>query len=159
MIDIAWRAGGCRCDAGRVLEDVRVNDRLTIPAAELAWRFSRSSGPGGQGVNTTDSRVELSWDVAGSPLLPPTLKERALSRLGARLVQGVLTVTASEHRSQLRYREAAADRLASLVASAIAPPPRSRRPTRPTKGSVERRIADKKRRGETKRNRRSYPGE
>ena len=159
MIDIAWRSSGDRCDAGRVLEDVRVNDRLTIPAAELAWRFSRSSGPGGQGVNTTDSRVELSWDVAGSPLLPPTLKERALGRLGPRLVHGVLTVTASEHRSQLRNREAAADRLASLVASAVAPPPRARRATRPTKGSVERRIADKKRRGVTKRNRRSDPGE
>jgi len=142
-----------------VLEDVRVNDRLTIPAAELAWRFSRAGGPGGQGVNTTDSRVELSWDVAGSPLLPPTLKERALGRLGARLVHGVLTITASEHRSQLRNREAAADRLASLIASAIAPPPRARRATRPTKGSVERRIADKKRRGATKRNRRPDPGD
>ena len=142
-----------------MLEDVRVNDRLTIPAAELAWRFSRAGGPGGQGVNTTDSRVELSWDVAGSPLLPPTLKERALGRLGARLVHGVLTITASEHRSQLRNREAAADRLASLIASAIAPPPRARRATRPTKGSVERRIADKKRRGATKRNRRPDPGD
>ncbi|WP_236028747.1 alternative ribosome rescue aminoacyl-tRNA hydrolase ArfB [Actinoplanes lichenicola] len=142
---------------GGVVDDVRVNDRLTIPAAELAWRFSRSSGPGGQGVNTTDSRVELSWDLAGSALLPPMLKERAAERLGARLVQGVLTVTASEHRSQLRNREAAAARLAGLVASAIAAPPRVRRATRPSKGSVERRIAEKKRRGETKRNRRSYP--
>ena len=142
---------------GGVLEDVRVNDRLTIPAAELAWRFSRSSGPGGQGVNTTDSRVELSWDLAGSPLLPPMLKERAIERLGSRLAQGILTVTASEHRSQLRNREAAAARLAGLIASAIAPPPRTRRATRPTKGSVERRIATKKRRGETKKNRRSFP--
>jgi ribosome-associated protein len=142
---------------GGVLDDVRVNDRLTIPAAELAWRFSRSSGPGGQGVNTTDSRVELSWDLAGSSLLPPALKERAVGRLGSRLVQGVLTVTASEHRSQLRNREAAAARLAALVASAIAPPPRVRRATRPSKGAVERRIADKKRRGETKRNRRGFP--
>ncbi|MEV6350699.1 alternative ribosome rescue aminoacyl-tRNA hydrolase ArfB [Actinoplanes sp. NPDC051851] len=142
---------------GRVLEDVRVNDRLTIPAAELAWRFSRSGGPGGQGVNTTDSRVELSWDLGGSDLLPPSLKERALGRLGARLVSGVLTVTASEHRSQLRNREAAAARLGNLVASAVAPPPRARRATRPTKGSVERRIADKKRRGQIKQNRRDYP--
>jgi ribosome-associated protein len=140
-----------------VSDDVRVSDRLTIPAAELAWRFSRSSGPGGQGVNTTDSRVELSWDLLGSQLLPPAHKERAVERLGNRLVQGVLTVTASEHRSQLRNREAAAARLAGLVASAIAPPPRVRRATRPTKGSVERRIASKKRRGETKRNRRGNP--
>jgi ribosome-associated protein len=144
---------------GGVLEDIRVNDRLTIPAAEVAWRFSRSSGPGGQGVNTTDSRVELSWDLTGSPSLPTALKERAVERLGHRLVNGVLTVTASEHRSQLRNREAAATRLAGLVASAIAAPPRVRRATRPSRGSVERRIAQKKRRGETKRNRRSDPGD
>ena len=137
-----------------VMEEVRVNERLTIPAAELAWRFSRSSGPGGQGVNTTDSRVELSWDLTGSPLLPDSLKERAVERLGARLVQGVLTVTASEHRSQLRNREAAAARLSSLVAGAIAAPPRSRRATRPSRGSVERRIAEKKRRGQIKKGRR-----
>jgi ribosome-associated protein len=137
-----------------VSDDVRVSDRLTIPAVELAWRFSRSSGPGGQGVNTTDSRVELSWDLLGSQLLPAALKERAVERLGHRLVQGVLTVTASEHRSQLRNREAAAARLSGLVASAIAPPPRVRRATRPSKGSVERRISAKKRRGAIKRNRR-----
>ena len=136
-------------------DDVRVSDRLTIPAAELAWRFSRSSGPGGQGVNTTDSRVELSWDVAGSPMLPAVLRQRALERLGPRLVNGVLTIPASEHRSQLRNREAAAARLASLVAAAIAPPPQSRRATRPSRGSVERRIAAKKRRSQTKQNRRA----
>ena len=137
-----------------VLEDLRVTDRLTIPAAELAWRFSRSSGPGGQGVNTTDSRVELSWDVAASGALSPFLKERAVERLGRRLVDGVLTIAASEHRSQLRNREAAGARLVALVAAAIAPPPRSRRPTRPSRGAVERRIADKKRRGQIKRGRR-----
>ncbi|WP_250001822.1 alternative ribosome rescue aminoacyl-tRNA hydrolase ArfB [Actinoplanes sp. M2I2] len=142
-----------------MVDDVRVNERLIIPAAELAWRFSRASGPGGQGVNTTDSRVELSWDLAGSALLPPMLKERAAGRLGHRLVHGVLTVTASEHRSQLRNREAAAARLAGLVASAIASPPRVRRATRPSRGAVERRIAEKKRRGETKRNRRPGPGD
>jgi len=140
-----------------VVEDVWVNDRLTIPAAELAWRFSRASGPGGQGVNTTDSRVELSWDLAGSPSLPPVLRERAVGRLGGRLVNGVLTITASEHRSQLRNREAAAARLGGIVAAAVAAPPRVRRATKPSKGAVERRIADKKRRGETKRNRRGFP--
>jgi ribosome-associated protein len=142
---------------GSVPDDVRVNDRLTIPAAELSWRFSRSSGPGGQGVNTTDSRVELSWDLAGSEMLPPALRDRAIERLGDRLVRGVLTVTASEHRSQLRNREAAAARLAGIVAGAIAPPPRVRRPTRPSRGAVERRLAEKKRRGETKRSRRTFP--
>jgi ribosome-associated protein len=144
---------------GGVPDDVRVNDRLTIPAAELSWRFSRSSGPGGQGVNTSDSRVELSWDLAGSETLPPALRERAVERLRNRLVNGVLTVTASEHRSQLRNREAAAARLAGIVAGAIAPPPRVRRPTRPSRGAVERRIAEKKRRGEIKRNRRASPGD
>ncbi|KHD75494.1 alternative ribosome rescue aminoacyl-tRNA hydrolase ArfB [Actinoplanes utahensis] len=138
-----------------MLEDVRVNDRLTIPAAELSWRFSRASGPGGQGVNTTDSRVELSWDLLGSDLLPAALKERAVERLGARLIDGVLTVTASEHRSQLRNREAAAARLAMRVGEAIATPPRQRRPTKPSRGSVERRIGEKKRRAQIKRNRRS----
>jgi ribosome-associated protein len=142
---------------GSVPDDVRVNDRLTIPAAELSWRFSRSSGPGGQGVNTTDSRVELSWDLAGSEVLPPALRDRAIERLGDRLVRGVLTVTASEHRSQLRNREAAAARLAGIVAGAVAPPPRVRRATRPSRGAQERRIAEKKRRGETKRGRRTFP--
>ena len=138
-------------------DDVRVNDRLIIPAAELSWRFSRAGGPGGQGVNTTDSRVELSWDLGGSDLLPPALKERAAARLAGRLTNGVLVVTASEHRSQLRNREAAAARLAALVAGAIAPPPRTRRATRPSRGAVERRLTAKKHRSETKRNRRAHP--
>jgi ribosome-associated protein len=131
-----------------------VRGSVVIPEAELRWRFSRSSGPGGQGVNTTDSRVELSFDVATTTALGPTLKTRALERLAPRLVDGVLTVAASEHRSQLRNREAAEARLASTLAEAIAPPPRPRRPTKATKGSVERRIAGKKRRSETKRLRR-----
>jgi ribosome-associated protein len=142
-----------------VPDDVRINDRLTIPAAELSWRFSRSSGPGGQGVNTTDSRVELSWDLTGSDLLPPALRQRAIERLGDRLVHGVITVTASEHRSQLRNREAAAARLAGIVAGAVATPPRARRATRPSRGSVERRIAEKKRRGQIKQNRRASPND
>ena len=134
--------------------DLRVRGSVVIPEAELRWRFSRSSGPGGQGVNTTDSRVELSYDLMGSSALTGTHKARAAERLGGRLVDGVLTVTASEHRSQLRNREAAEQRLVDLVRTAIAPPPRPRRATRPTRASVERRIADKKRRGETKRLRR-----
>jgi ribosome-associated protein len=138
-----------------VLADLRVNEQLTIPAVELGWRFSRSSGPGGQGVNTTDSRVELTWDVASSPMLSAVQRERALERLAGRLVDGILTVTASEFRSQLRNRQAAATRLAALVRRAIAPPPQARRPTRPTTGSVERRIAAKKRRGQVKRDRRA----
>jgi ribosome-associated protein len=133
---------------------LRLRGSVVIPESELAWRFSRSSGPGGQGVNTTDSRVELVFDVAGSPSLAPDLRARAVARLGPRLSGGVLSVTASEHRSQLRNREEAERRLAAILSEAIAPPPRPRRPTKPTRGSVNRRIAVKKRRSEVKRLRR-----
>lgn len=134
---------------------LRVSPRLVIPEAELAVRFSRSSGPGGQGVNTADSRVELSYDVARSPALPDDLRARALRRLAGRLVGGMLTVAASEHRAQLRNRQAAESRLVDLLRDAIAPPPPPRRATRPTRGSKERRLAEKKLRGETKRGRRA----
>ena len=130
-----------------------VNGRVTVPPHELAWRFSRSSGPGGQGVNTTDSRVELSFDVSTSTALSAMLKQRALDRLADRLVDGVLTIVASEHRSQLRNREAALARLADTLRTAVAPPPKPRRPTRPTKAATERRLAEKKRRSNIKRNR------
>ncbi len=131
-----------------------IRGSVVIPETELSWRFSRSSGPGGQGVNTTDSRVELSYDLARSTALPPPLQARALERLAGRLVDGVLTIAASEHRSQLRNREAAERRLVDELAAAIAPPPRPRRPTRASKASVQRRIDAKKRRGEVKRLRR-----
>ena len=134
---------------------LRVTRSVVIPERELAWRFSRSSGPGGQSVNTADSRVELSLDVARSTALGPVQRARVLERLSRRLVDGVLTVKASEHRSQLRNREAALERMAKTLAAALAPPPPRRRPTRPTRGAVERRLADKKRRARTKRLRRS----
>lgn len=130
-----------------------VGPGFVIGEGELAERFSRSSGPGGQGVNTTDSRVELSFDVARSPSVPGDLRERLLARLSGRLVDGVLTVAASEHRTQLANRRAARERLRDLLHRA-AEPPHPRRPTRPTRGSKERRLAAKKRRGETKRARR-----
>ena len=127
---------------------------IVIPADELFWRFSRSSGPGGQSVNTSDSRAELSFNLAESAVLPPTLKARALRGLAGRLTDGVITVTAAENRSQLRNREAAAARLSALLTEATAPPPRARRPTRPTRGSQERRRAAKQQRSQTKRLRR-----
>ena len=130
--------------------ELRVGHSVVIPAAELSWRFSRSSGPGGQGVNTTDSRVELSFDLAHTTAIGPVRKARALQRLAGRLVDGVLTVVASEHRSQLRNREAAQARMAALLADAIAPPPAPRRPTTPSRASVQRRLQAKRRRGETK---------
>jgi ribosome-associated protein len=125
-----------------------------IPPEELSWRFSRSPGPGGQSVNTTESRVELSYDLAGSGALPSPLKNRALRALEGRMSGGVLTVTASENRSQLRNREAAAARLSALLTEATAPPPKPRRPTRPSRAARERRLADKQRRSEIKRLRR-----
>lgn len=110
-------------------------------------------GPGGQHVNTSDSQVELRFDLAATESLPEVWKERALQRLESRLVGGVLSVRASEHRSQWRNRETALVRLASLLAEATAPPPRPRRKTRIPRGINERRLREKKQRGETKRGR------
>jgi ribosome-associated protein len=138
------------------MADLEVNRHLVIPATELRERFSRSSGPGGQGVNTTDSRVELSFDVARSPSIPPWLRDRLLARLSSRLVDGVLTVVASERRAQLANRTTARDRMTALLRAAAEPPPPRRRPTKPTRGAKERRLAAKRRRSETKRNRRTH---
>lgn len=135
-------------------EPLQVNARVSIPDGELTWRFSRSSGPGGQSVNTSDSRVELSYDVARSPSLGPTARARALERLAGRLVDGVVTVVAEEHRSQLRNRQAARGRLADLLREATAPPPPPRRPTKPSKGARQRRLDSKRKHGDTKRLRR-----
>jgi ribosome-associated protein len=135
---------------GPMLGPLRVSRSVLVPEKELRWRFSRSSGPGGQSVNTADSRVELSLDLATTTALGPVQRARALERLSGRLVEGVLTVTAQEERSQLRNREAARARLAEILAAAVAPPPPKRRPTSVSRGAVERRLADKKKRGQTK---------
>jgi ribosome-associated protein len=128
---------------------------VLIPERELGWRFSRSSGPGGQGVNTTDSRVELIFDVAASTTLTEQQRARVLQRLSNRLVDGVLTVVASEYRSQLRNRDAARARLTAMLRAALAPDPPTRRPTRPSRAARERRLADKRRRMLLKRLRRT----
>ncbi len=133
---------------------VPVTDRITIPDTELTWRFSRSSGPGGQGVNTTDSRVELVFDLASSKAIPEPLIQRALARLGDRVIDGKVTVAASQFRSQLRNRQAAAERLAELLRKAVAAPPPERKPTKPSRGARRRRLEAKRRRSETKRLRR-----
>jgi len=125
-------------------------DGLVVPDAELVERFSRSSGPGGQGVNTTDSRVELSWDVAASGALSDDQRARILDRLASRINDGVITLVASEHRSQLQNRTAARARLANLLTDALAPPPPARRPTRPTRAAQERRLETKRRRAQVK---------
>ena len=133
--------------------DLEVSPALTIPASELGWRFSRSSGPGGQHVNTSDSRVELFWNVVESAVLSDDQRMRLVARLERRLVSGVITVTASEQRSQLRNREIAVAKLAELVAAGLAPDAPRRRATKPTRGSNRRRLAAKGQRSETKRNR------
>jgi ribosome-associated protein len=138
-----------------VADVLQIRGGIAIPRSELSWRFSRASGPGGQSVNTADSRVELRWDLSASTALPLPLKERARERLASRLIDGVLTVTASEHRAQLQNRRAAEARMAALVAEAIAAPPARRRPTRPSRGAVQARLEAKRRRGAIKRGRRS----
>jgi ribosome-associated protein len=136
--------------------DLLVSGRLVVPAGALSWRFSRSSGPGGQGVNTADSRVELSVAPLGLPGLTDVQRQRLVERLGDRMVDGVLTIAASEHRQQLRNREAARARLAAVLRAAVAAPPPARRKTKPSRGSQERRIKAKKERGQTKRLRGSW---
>ena len=126
---------------------------LVVPAGELIERFSHASGPGGQGVNTADSRVQLSLDLATTVALNEKQRERALSVLGDRLTGTLLTITAAEHRSQRRNRAAARERLAHVLRSALTPPT-PRRATKPTRASKLRRLADKKRRSEIKARRR-----
>jgi ribosome-associated protein len=130
---------------------------LVIPDVELVERFSRSSGPGGQSVNTTDSRVELSWDVGASAVLTDAQRQRLYERLGGRLSDGVLTIAAAEHRSQLLNRNAARARLQHLVATALEPPAPPRRATRPSRAAKARRVEAKRRRGEVKAGRRRPP--
>ena len=143
----------------RVDGPLPVTEGFVIEPDELRWRFSRSSGPGGQGVNTADSRVELVWRPDDSPAvarLSPALQERLHARLTGSLVDGALVVVASEYRAQLRNRQAARERLAAVLRAALAPPPRSRRRTKPTRGSQERRIEAKKQRGQLKKQRRTW---
>lgn len=133
-----------------------IPDGLVVPGPELGERFSRAGGPGGQGVNTTDSRVQLSFDVAASTALTATQRERVLGRLSGRLDGTVLTVDAAEHRSQRRNRVAARERLAATLREALAPPPPARRATKRTRSSQRRRLEAKRRRAEIK-SKRSRP--
>jgi ribosome-associated protein len=126
--------------------------RLALPDSELSWRFSRSSGAGGQHVNTSDTRVELIWSLDDSTALSPAQKELAATRLAGRLVDGTITIVSSQYRSQHRNREAARVRLEELLARAVVPP-RPRRATKPTRGSKERRLDAKKRRASIKQGR------
>ena len=137
------------------MQDLVVNERLTIPSSDLRWRFSRSSGPGGQGVNTTDSRVELLLDLTNCTCVGPFRRSRLLDHFQNRLVEGCLRVVVAEERSQWQNRQKALHRLAELLREGLQPPLRSRKVTRPGRGAVERRLDTKKKRGDLKRQRSS----
>lgn len=137
----------------RIAPGPGVPDGVLISAAELTERYSHASGPGGQGVNTADSRVQLSFDIAASAAFTPAQRERLISRLGSRLDGTVITVDSAAFRSQYRNRREARLRLADILRSALTPPPPRRRPTRPSRAAVERRLLSKHRRSELKRQR------
>ena len=133
--------------------DLPIAPHLLIPAAELQWRFSRSSGPGGQNVNKLETAVELVFDLEGSSAIGPFQKQRLLDRLGSRCVAGCLRVAVSEHRSQYQNRQLALQRLGDLLRDGLKPPPKLRKPTKPTRGSVKRRVDAKKQRSQVKQDR------
>jgi ribosome-associated protein len=131
---------------------IRVTPRISLDESELHEEFVRASGPGGQHVNKTESAVQLRFDVWNSPNLTDSVKGRLTRLAGSRITQhGVLILVADQHRSQVRNRQDALDRLIDLIREAAAPPPPPRRPTKPTKGSKERRLESKGKRGEVKR--------
>ena len=136
------------------MEDIVVSHNLSVPSTELRWRFSRSGGPGGQHVNTSSTKVELSWDLAASEALGETQRARLLANLAGRVDEaGVLRLVVEETRSQHRNREIAVERLRALLIEAVKPR-KKRRPTRPTRASKERRLQAKRVRGERKQGRR-----
>jgi ribosome-associated protein len=138
---------------GRPIGDLHVNAAVVIPAAELQWRFSRSSGPGGQNVNKVETAVELGFDLEGTGAIGPFQKQRLLERLGSRCVAGCLRVAVSEHRSQYQNRQLAMQRLGALLREGLKPPPKLRKPTKPTRGAVKRRVDAKKQKSQIKQDR------
>jgi ribosome-associated protein len=140
------------------MDGIRVTTDLSIPLEELAFRFSRSGGPGGQNVNRRETRVELVFDVAGSPSLSERQRDRATERLRRRLdAEGRLHIVVSDERSQFQNRELAIERFQSVMADALKPPPPARRKTRPSAAATKRRLDDKSRRSRIKRDRKWRP--
>ncbi len=140
-------------------DDLFINNRVSLPAAELNFSACRASGPGGQHVNTADTKVQLRWNLAASTALDPVQKNRLRAVLHTRLTgTGDLVLASDVHRSQRRNREEVCQRLAALLREALVPP-KPRRPTRPTRASRQRRLDDKKRRGQRKKDRRDDGGD
>ena len=137
--------------------NLTINSSLVIPVSELQWRFSKASGPGGQNVNKTDSRVELIFDIKGSSVLIDFQKQRLMERYKNRLIRGCLKVVAAEERSQYQNRQYASMRMADLLREGLKPPPKPRKPTKPTRRSQQRRIDSKKQRGALKQQRQNKP--
>ncbi len=137
--------------------DLTINSDLVIPSKELKWRFSRSSGSGGQGVNTTDSRVELIFDINQSSVISSSLKERLLEQVQSRCTNGYLKVVATKERSQYKNRKLALERLKVLLRAGLSPPPKSRKMTKATFASQKRRITAKKHRSRLKEKRQRKP--
>ena len=140
------------------MDGISITDSLSIPTEELTFRFSRSGGPGGQNVNKRDTRVELVFDVAGSPSLDERERARAAERLGKRLdSSGRLHIVVSDERSQFQNRERAIERFQDVMAEALKPPPPARRKTKPSAGATRRRLDEKTRRSRIKRDRKWRP--
>ena len=132
---------------------LRINTKLEIPANEIKWRFSRSSGAGGQNVNKTDSRAEIVFNVSESKTLTPYQKHRISIQDEVKLINGSICITVQDKRSQYQNRQLALSRLASTLRDLLQPPPKKRRETIPTRSSQKKRVESKKKRSEIKRNR------
>ena len=135
--------------------NITINSTLEIPGNEIQWRFSRSSGAGGQNVNKTDSRVEIVFNVSESKSLTPYQKHRISIQDEIKLINGSICIAVQEKRTQYQNRQLALSRLASILRELLKPPSRKRRETLPTRSSQRKRVDSKKKRGELKRNRQS----
>ena len=135
--------------------NLRVNNNIEIPANEIQWRFSRSSGAGGQSVNKTDSRAEIVFNVSESKVLTPSQKYKIVIQHKVKLINGSICIAVQEKRTQYQNRQLALSRLASTLRKLLKPPPKKRRATIPTRSSQRKRVESKKKRGEIKKNRQS----